>query len=98
MLKVIQDQVDLVLSSGYSDSVRSNSSAGLKDFAIKKLIEASHHLDHLKYRESARTQCTSNVYFSIVYSVIKRPSIWKSWDLDYILEQDEILFKSVGIG
>ena len=85
-------------SLGYSDSVRSNSSAGLKNFAIKKLTEVSHHQGYLKYRESARMQCTSSVYFSIVYSVIKRPSIWKSWDLDYILEQGDILFKSVGIG
>ena len=35
---------------------------------------------------------------SIAYSVIKKPSIWKSWNLDYILEQGDTLFKSVGIG
>ena len=40
-------------------------------------------------------QGTSNAYFSIAYSVIKRPSIWKSWDLDYVLEQGDILFKNV---
>ena len=31
----------------------------------------------------------------IAYSVIKKPSIWKSWDLDYVLEQGDILFKNV---
>ena len=43
-------------------------------------------------------QCTSNAYFSIAYSVIKKSSIWKSWDLDYILGQGDILLKSVRIG
>ena len=68
--------------SDYSDSVGSNNSAGLRHFAIKKSIQASHHQGHFKYGESAGMQCTSNAYFSIAYSVIKRPSIWKSWDLD----------------
>ena len=43
-------------------------------------------------------QCTSNAYFFIAYSVIKKLSIWKSWHLDYNLEQGDILLKSVGIG
>ena len=41
--------------------------------------------------------CTSNAYFSIAYSLIKKLSIWKSWYLDHTLEQGDILFKSVGI-
>ena len=69
-------------TSDYSNSVGSNSSAGLRNFAIKKSIQASHHQGHLKYRESAGMQCKSNAYFFIVYSVIKRPSISKSWGLD----------------
>ena len=86
-------------STNYSDSVGSSAfSAGLRDFAIKKSVQASHHQGHLKYRESAGMQCTSNAYFSIAYSLIKKPSIWKSWDLDYVLEQGDILPKSVGIG
>ena len=89
-MKVSQDQVDLVLDVevDYSDSVGSNSSADLRNFA-------SHHQGNLKYREPAGMQCTSNAFFSIEYSVIKNTSIWKSWDLDYILEQGDIFFKSV---
>ena len=51
--------------SDYSDSVGRNSSAssaGLRNFAVKKLIRASHHRGHHKNRESARMQCTSNAY------------------------------------
>ena len=43
-------------------------------------------------------QFTSNAYFSMAYPNIKKPSIWKLWNLDYIIEQGDILFKSVGIG
>ena len=62
-------------SSDYSDSVGSISSADLRNFAINKSIQASHHQVHLKYRESAGVQCADNAYFSISYSVIKKPSI-----------------------
>ena len=87
------------ISSDYSDSVDSSaSSAGLRNFAIKKSVQASHHQGHLKYRKSAGMQCISNAYFAIAYSVIKKPSIWKLWALDYVLEQGDILFKNVGIG
>ena len=62
-------------SSDYSDSIGSISSADLRNFAINKSIQASHHQVHLKYRESAGVQCAGNGYFSIAYSVIKNPSI-----------------------
>ena len=43
-------------------------------------------------------QCTSNAYFSIAYSIIKKSRFLKSWSLDYIFGQGDIFFKSVGIG
>ena len=72
-------------------------SVSLKNFAIKKSIQATHYQGHLNYRESAGMQCTSNAYFSIAYYVTKKLSFWKSCDLDYILEKGDILFKSVGV-
>ena len=42
-------------------------------------------------------QCTSIVYFSIIYSAVKRVGLWKSLDLDIILAQGDELFKSVRI-
>ena len=63
-------------SSDYFDSVGSSAStAGLRNFAITKSVQASHHQGYLKYRESAGLQCTTSVYFSIACSVIKKPSI-----------------------
>ena len=48
-------------------------------------VQASHQ-GNCKYGESARMQCTSNAYMSIVFSVVKNINLWKSLDLDYILE------------
>ena len=88
----------LSFSSDYSELVESNSSAGLRNVTIKKSIQASHHQGHLKYRKSAGMQCTSKAYILITYYVIKKPGNWKLCDLDYILEQGDILLKGVEIG
>ena len=48
-------------------------------------VQASHQ-GNCKYGESAVMQCTSNAYISIVFSVVKNINLWKSLDLDYILE------------
>ena len=42
-------------------------------------------------------QCTSNAYLAIIFSAIKNIGLWKSHDLDYILDQGDRIFKSVGI-
>ena len=42
-------------------------------------------------------QCTSNAYFAIIFSAIKSIDIWKTFDLDYILEQGDSIFKQVGV-
>ena len=42
-------------------------------------------------------QYTSNAYFAIIFSAIKSIDIWKTFDLDYILEQGDNIFKEVGV-
>ena len=42
-------------------------------------------------------QCTCNSLFAICYSTVKRVSVWKSWDLDYILESGNDIFKNINI-
>ena len=43
--------------------------------------------------DSAGTQYTANAYFAITFSLVKRVSVWKSFDRDYILEQGDQIFK-----
>ena len=67
------------------------------NYAIKKVEQASHHQGNSEFGESAGMQCTSNAYFAIIFSPMKSIDIWKTFDLDYILEQGDNIFKQVGV-
>ena len=64
---------------------------------IKKHVFASFHQGHAKFGYSAGIQCTSNAYLAICFSLIKTVSAWKNFDLDYILDEGDRLFKLTGI-
>ena len=64
---------------------------------IQKSVLGSFHQGHAKFGDTAGTQCACNALFAICFSVVKRTTLWKSWDLDYILEQGDELFKKVNI-
>ena len=64
-------------------------------YAIQKTIHGTHHQGSLKYGEYAGRQCTANAYFAIIYSTIKNIGIWKPFDIDYILEQGNRIFRDV---
>ena len=61
------------------------------------MVQASHHQGNSKYGESAGMQCTSNAYFVIIFSAIKSIDIWKTFDLNYILEQGDNILMEVGV-
>ena len=67
-----------------------------RPFAIRKAGQATHHQGDIRYgSDSAGKQCTSNAYFAIIFSSIKRHRLWKSFDLDYVMEQGDKMFKKV---
>ena len=70
---------------------------GLGPFAMRKVVQASHHKsDIIRYgSDAARKQCTANAYFAIIFSSIKRVSLWKAFDLHYVLEQRDKIFRKV---
>ena len=69
---------------------------GLRNFAINKVVQESHHQGDMRYGEdSAGRQCTANAHFAIVFSAIKSVRLWKSFDLDNVLEQGDKIFKDV---
>ena len=61
------------------------------------MVQASHHQGNSKYGESTGMQCTSNAYFVIIFSAIKSIDIWKTFDLNYILEQGDNILMEVGV-
>ena len=66
---------------------------GPRPFPIRSF--AWHHQgDNIRYgSDSAGKQCTPNAYFAITFSSIKRVSVWKCFDLDYLLERGDKIFK-----
>ena len=74
--------------------VESNPGPGYK---IQKSVSSSFHQGDVEFGYSAGTQCSCNALYAICFSAIKKVSIWKYWDLDYILEHGETLFVSLGI-
>ena len=73
------------------------SNPGPRNYTIKKTIQASHHQGHVRYGRSAGMQCASNAYLAIIFSTIKNINMWKPFDLDYILEQGDRVFKDVDV-
>ena len=66
-------------------------------YKLQKSIQGTFHQAHPKFGETSGIQCACNSLFAICWSSIKRVSIWKPWDLDYILEHGDALFKDNNI-
>ena len=60
---------------------------------MKKAVLVNFHQGISKSGTTAGIQCTSNAFIAICFSVVKRVSIWKSFNLDYLLDQGDKLMK-----
>ena len=60
-----------------------------------KSIQGSFHQG--KFGETAGIQCSSNCFFAICYAQLRKLSLWKTHDLDYVLNQGDLNFKNLGI-
>ena len=64
---------------------------------ILKVVSGTFNQGHPKFANTAGIQCACNALYAICFSIIKKVSVWKSYDLDYILENGNETFKIVGI-
>ena len=64
---------------------------------IQRSVSGAFHQAHIKFGDTAGIQCSCNALYSICFSIIKKVSIWKSWDLDYILDHGDAAFKTIDI-
>lgn len=62
----------------------------------QKVVLGSFHQGDPRFGESSGIQCACNALYSICFSSIKKVSVWKSFDLDYVLEKGDELFKRLG--
>ena len=64
---------------------------------IQKAVLGTFHQGHSKFGNTAGIQCLCNALYAVCFSVVKKVSIWKPFDLDYILENGDETFKRLGI-
>ena len=74
-------------------SNKSTESCASKPFSWKKAVLSTFQQANPQHGTTAGIQCTSNAFIDICFSVVKRVSIWKSFDLDYVLDQGDKLMK-----
>uniref|UniRef100_A0A7M5V1Y9 Uncharacterized protein n=1 Tax=Clytia hemisphaerica TaxID=252671 RepID=A0A7M5V1Y9_9CNID len=60
-------------------------------------VQGSFHQGNRKFGETAGIQCSSNCFFAICYAQFRKLSLWKTHDLDYVLDQGDLNFKKLGI-
>ena len=63
----------------------------------RKAVLGSFHQGHEKFGETRGIQCMMNSLISICYSLIKKLSCWKFWDLDAILNFGNESFQKLGL-
>lgn len=64
-------------------------------YKIVKSVHGTLNQADAKYGETSGMQCVPNALFAIIWSVIHKVSLWTSWDLDYILDNGDTIFKSL---
>ena len=61
-----------------------------------KSVQGTFNQGDTKFGASAGRQCACCSLFAILFSKIKSPGCWTSNDLDYIVQEGDELFKSIG--
>ena len=76
-----------------------NPSSSKCDSAIKilKFVQGNFNQGDERFHESRGIQCSCMTIVSICMTKVRKPTIWKELDLDFVLTQGDNLFKSTGI-
>jgi len=59
------------------------------------ITQGSFHQGDERFGESAGKQCTCCSLYSIAFSRVKNPGNWDIFDLDYVLEQGDKIYKGL---
>ena len=73
------------------------SNPGPTTYNLLKVVQGSFHQGDPKFGQTAGIQCACNSLFSLCWSSIKRVTVWTTYDLDYVLESGDQLYKSLKI-
>ena len=64
-------------------------------YAIEKVISGSFHQVDTRFGTTPGIQCACNSLFALCFSQVKKVFRWNTPDLDYILNEGDILCKSL---
>jgi len=67
----------------------------LKMSAIKKVIHGSFHQGNPKFGNTSGKQCTCCSLFSVAFTLVKSPGYWDGKDIDFILENGDMIYKAL---
>ena len=60
-----------------------------------KVVQATHHQGDVRYGMSRGIQCSCISLMSVCWTLLKSVSIWDSFDLDFTIQKEDLLFKSL---
>ena len=70
--------------------------SGVSSYHVLKSVQGNFNQGNITlFGETAGRQCACNALFSVCWSVARKVSLWKSYDLDNILIEGDKLYKSL---
>ena len=66
-------------------------------YSIEKVIQGSFHQGNPKFGRTAGVQCACSSLFTLSWSQVKTVSRWNKSDLNYVLTEGDLLYKSLNV-
>ena len=71
-------------------------SVSIRDYTLINVVQVSHHQGDVRYGASRSIQCSCMSLISVSWTLFKSPGLWNKFNLDYILDKRDQLFKLIG--
>ena len=68
----------------------------MPSFVLEKSVQGSYSQSHSKFGETAGMQCACNALLAVCWAKFRKVSCWNSFDLDFVLDLGDNLFKGLG--
>ena len=66
-------------------------------YSIEKVIQGSFHQGNPRFGRTAGVQCACNYLFALCWSQVKTVSRWNKSDLNHVLTEGDLLYKSLNV-
>ena len=66
-------------------------------YTTLKVVKASYHQGNSRFGVTAGSQCACNSLFALAWSIIRKVFLWNTFDLNYILEHGDLMYKSLNL-